>query len=69
MGSLKVSHVRLVSLFGIIERLLQKGNCLRHNIFVILPLGKICCDIFVAKVEKVGWRMVVVMDHIQERLY
>lgn len=69
MGSLNVSHVRLVSLFGIIKKLIQKGDCFRHNKFEILPLGEICCDIFVANVEKVGWRVVVVTDHTRERLY
>lgn len=52
MGSLKVRHVRLMFLFGIKARLVQNGECFRHSIFVILPLGKICCDIFVATMEK-----------------
>lgn len=43
MGSPR--HVRLMSLFGIMVRLVKNRDCFRHTTFVILPLGKICFDI------------------------
>lgn len=61
MGSLEISHVRLMSLCDIIASLAEMGTVL--DISMDFASGKICCDVFMAKVGKRRLRMVGRMGH------